>query len=351
MRYRIWLTAVLLMVTLAGVSQAQLKIGDKAPELSVSKWVKGEPVDLAKGVGKNVYVVEFWATWCPPCLESIPHLTELQRKYRGDGLVVVGVSQPGRGESLKKVKRFVKRQGDGMGYTVAFDESGQTQQRFMSAVGVGGIPYAFLIDRNGQLVWHGHPGDPAMDLTIAEVVSGRFDLASARMRTELEPIFGRMQRAAMLGDWASFKQLVNEALEIDPASYDALSAAVYVYVFETKNPSGLRTLLDGHIETHGGDARVMTSVATALLDIQEIDKRLPDLALDAAGRAYRSANPATPEATSIYARALFEIGMLDRAIELQSTAVAAANGDGEREALEKSLDFYKTCKSLHSAGM
>ena len=56
-----------------------LRVGEPAPKIEVAKWVKGSPT---KGfeLGK-VYVVEFWATWCPPCRTSIPHLTELQKKY------------------------------------------------------------------------------------------------------------------------------------------------------------------------------------------------------------------------------------------------------------------------------
>ena len=57
-------------------------LGDEAKPLQISKWVKGKKVNLAKGKGKKVYVVEFWATWCPPCRTTIPHLTELQKKYK-----------------------------------------------------------------------------------------------------------------------------------------------------------------------------------------------------------------------------------------------------------------------------
>ena len=56
-----------------------LGLGDPAPKLEVKSFVKGEPVSEFEP-GKN-YVVEFWATWCPPCRTSIPHLTELQKNH------------------------------------------------------------------------------------------------------------------------------------------------------------------------------------------------------------------------------------------------------------------------------
>jgi len=63
-----------------------------AAALKISDWVKGKPVDLAAGKGKQVYVIEFWATWCGPCRTSIPHLTELQKKFKDKGVTFVGVS-------------------------------------------------------------------------------------------------------------------------------------------------------------------------------------------------------------------------------------------------------------------
>ncbi len=57
-------------------STGELLIGDPAPQISIGKWVKGNPVEsFAKD---QVYVVEFWATWCGPCLANMPHLASLQ---------------------------------------------------------------------------------------------------------------------------------------------------------------------------------------------------------------------------------------------------------------------------------
>ncbi len=65
-------------------SQSGANIGDKAPAMSVEEWLKGEPVNTFES-GK-VYLVEFWGTWCSPCIANIPHLSEIQKKYSGSQL-------------------------------------------------------------------------------------------------------------------------------------------------------------------------------------------------------------------------------------------------------------------------
>src|SRR5271168_3942485 len=77
------LSLLLSAITVANAQDAAptLKVGDPAPPIKIREWVKGTPVTTL-GHG-TVNVVEFWATWCPPCRESIPHLTELAHKYKG----------------------------------------------------------------------------------------------------------------------------------------------------------------------------------------------------------------------------------------------------------------------------
>jgi thiol-disulfide isomerase/thioredoxin len=113
---------------------------------TVAHWVKGEPVDVSSGV----HVVEFWATWCPPCLTSIPHLTALQEKYADRGVNIIGVSS----EELDTVEPFVEKMGDKMAYTVAID--GGISKDYMEKYNIGGIPHAFVV-KDGEIVWHGHP--------------------------------------------------------------------------------------------------------------------------------------------------------------------------------------------------
>lgn len=150
-------------VRFADAEAGKGKLGDPAPALSVSEWVKGGPVTLADGKGKTVYVVEFWATWCPPCRESIPHLTELQKKYKDKGVVVIGVTT----EDAADVQSFVTAQGAAMDYVVAVDKDGKTTEAYMDAFGEDGIPHAFIVDTAGAIVWHGHPLD-GLDEAVAK---------------------------------------------------------------------------------------------------------------------------------------------------------------------------------------
>ncbi|MFN9853729.1 MAG: TlpA family protein disulfide reductase [Planctomycetota bacterium] len=85
-----------------------LTIGSDAPALDVEHWVQdgegkfGKVTKFEKG---KVYVVEFWATWCPPCIKSIPHLTKLQKKHKN--IVVLGVAGSERG-GKDPLEAFVK---------------------------------------------------------------------------------------------------------------------------------------------------------------------------------------------------------------------------------------------------
>ena len=109
----------------------------------------------------KVYVVEFWATWCGPCRVTIPHLTELQKKHVD--VVFIGVSVCEQDQDA--VKPYVEAMGDQMAYRVAMDldpREGGWQRRHHghdvdAAARQGGIPIAFIIDKDGRIAWIGHP--------------------------------------------------------------------------------------------------------------------------------------------------------------------------------------------------
>ena len=160
-------------VTLPSATAASLKVGDPAPKLQTGKWVQGEPVkEFQKG---KAYLVEFWATWCPPCRASIPHLNEIQNKFKDKGLVVIG--QNCAEQNDKGVAPFVKKMGDKMTYRVALDDKtsnpkGAMSANWMQAAGLKGIPSAFLVDTQGKIAWIGHPMELKEEL-IERALAGK----------------------------------------------------------------------------------------------------------------------------------------------------------------------------------
>ena len=143
-----------------------LQVGDPAPELAIAHWVKGDPIKISDGRNENIFVVEFWATWCPPCRTSIPHLTEVQNRFRNDGVVVVGVSK----EEFGTVEPFVQAQGEKMEYNVVVDAEGRTYDAYMNAAGQNGIPCAFIVDQGGETAWIGHPMNPEFERTLVRLI-------------------------------------------------------------------------------------------------------------------------------------------------------------------------------------
>lgn len=111
------------------------------PAMSVTDWTNTDELKLESLKGK-VVLVDFWATWCGPCLRSIPHTNELMAKYGEDGLVIIGVCHS-RGSD--KMKSTVEAKG--IKYPVVADVQGKT----VKAWKVNGFPDYYLIDRAGKL--------------------------------------------------------------------------------------------------------------------------------------------------------------------------------------------------------
>jgi len=158
-----------------------LKVGDAAPELKVQKWVKGTPVEAFEA-GKG-YVVEFWATWCPPCRESIPKLTKLAKTYKNVRFIAIAASEREDTAQLGRevVEGFVKRQGKAMGYTVGYTSDRLVNKHWMGAAGAPGIPSAFVIDAAGKITWIGNPLEDAFDNAVATLSE---NLASSKPQND-----------------------------------------------------------------------------------------------------------------------------------------------------------------------
>lgn len=138
------------------MAAAKSVVGQRAPELSVRRWVKGPATSIAALKGK-VVLLDFWATWCVPCVTSVPILEQLHKEYSSRGLVIIGIHDNSAGPD--QIRQFMQRHG--MTYRVGIDEADAAQRpvTYMRYKGTGAIPMAVLIDRGGVVRWVGHPAD------------------------------------------------------------------------------------------------------------------------------------------------------------------------------------------------
>lgn len=120
---------------------AELKAGATPPRLQVSDWKNAEPMELEALKGK-VVMLDFWATWCGPCIASIPHGNELYEQYKADGLVIIGVCHERGAEKMAETV-----ESKGIKYPVAADTKGET----VAAYAVDSFPDYYFIDRSGKL--------------------------------------------------------------------------------------------------------------------------------------------------------------------------------------------------------
>lgn len=157
---------VAMLVAVSGFAQynGPLKLGVGFPELDL-EFVQGESFDPAEFKGEKITVIEFWATWCTPCLKTIPHLTKLQDEFGEDTLRIIGISN----EARDVVMPFVEEMGEEMGYTVAVDQNDQTTRRFRRPDGP--IPRAFVFNQQGRLIWIGHPAEPDLEQLLWELTT------------------------------------------------------------------------------------------------------------------------------------------------------------------------------------
>lgn len=136
--------------------------GTPCPVVGSLEFVKGEAIDVGQTVASGkVVVLELWATWCPPCRDSVPHVTEMQ--HRHPEVVFIGVTTS---DPPQKAKAFADKMGAQMDYRVACDTQGATDA-LQSQFSVQGIPHAFVISHENRITFSGHPMDPQFESAVA----------------------------------------------------------------------------------------------------------------------------------------------------------------------------------------
>jgi thiol-disulfide isomerase/thioredoxin len=377
-------------------------LGDPAAPLDIADWIKGDAVDLAAVKGKKIVVVEFWATWCGPCRTSIPHLTELQKKFRDRGVVFVGVSD----ETAAKVKPFVDGMGEKMEYTVAVDNHRKTFAGYMGAYGINGIPHAFIVDKEGRIAWHGHPM-AGLDKALERLATDTFDMAAEKKRdTAQRKLESYFERAARGEDDAKLAALGQELLALDKelggiepgekldlaelrklARFQAVMRDYQRALSSGKSEAELETLEQkakplappgfefgpfkarfqlqrvfqdyyravtgsadaAHVAALGrkleaiksDDAERLNEIAWTLLDDEKIKTRDLKLALKLAQAAFEACAGKDANVVDTYARALFDNGKVTEAVQQQRRAVELCDDPEQKAEYKETLKRYE----------
>lgn len=330
MRFLPFATALFALFALSTSAIAPLmalEIGEKAPSLEKITWVKGQAVTT----GSAVTVVEFWATWCGPCIKGIPHLTELQKKYAAK-VNIVGISQ----EDEATVKPFVAKMGEKMDYHVGIADK-KSYSTYME--GINGIPHAFLVDKSGTVVWHGHP--MTIDVPLSQVVAGTFDAAKSAAITKAEGEIEKLLSGKSPNIPDALKK-IDELFILDPANSTAVSISIAIGKHE-KKPKIIRDTLI-RLTKIDAPAELSHDLALSCATDDDLPNRNLDVAFTLIDRALKS-EPGNATFLGTKARLFAAIGLMDRAIAVQQEAVSKKPDD---VGLSETLAYYQSAKKLGS---
>jgi thiol-disulfide isomerase/thioredoxin/uncharacterized protein (DUF736 family) len=326
-----------------------LSIGDTAPAISVDHWVKGGAIDGFED--GQVYVMEFWATWCGPCISSMPHLSGLQEEY-GDSVKIIGVSSE---KNIETVTGFLAETNTRdnilndarMRYTVAVDPDRSTSDAFMKAAGQNGIPTAFIIDANGKVAWIGHP--MGMDEPLAEVVNGTWDMAVAveanrkaqEEKNAMQAFRITMRKAQIAEDWDWYIEAIDTYIA-ENGYNPALAKNKFDALLEGKKDTiSAYIWAEEMVKKDWDNPGALNAMAWGIVDSMPSEQQNLDFALKVANRACELTEYKDAMILDTLARCYWEMGDRYKAIAWQKKAVENVDDSSMTDSIRATLDEYQ----------
>lgn len=341
--------ATLCLLGTSVANDKMLTIGDTAPTFKVEGWAKGTPVKELKA--GNVYVVEFWATWCGPCIAAMPHLTEVAKKYKDKATIISintwdyaknGDDKESGGTHVERVNNWVKENDAKMGYNVAFDDVNDFMSTtWMRAAGRNGIPCAFIVNEKQQIAWIGHPMQ--MDEPLEKIVNKTWDLEGFKKEFQVQQAKAleaqqNQQKVVAAAKAANVEEF--EALMAKMSGPQALSTAISV------NPEFALAMIEKHMDTVKGATPDMWCSFMGAIAQRSKNADTKAKAVKISEACVAKVEPKMAALGAIYhARTLFYAGEKEKAIEWADKAaglVDAFEPENQRASIKKYIEDTKT---------
>ena len=324
---------------------AELTIGDDAPPISIAKWVNADAVEGF--TGEKVYVVEFWATWCGPCLAGMPHIAALQTEY-GDKVRFIGVTAEEEevvSEFMGQSSRDGKLWSEVLTYSIALDQNGQTNKAYMQAAGQNGIPCAFIVGKSRKVEWIGHPA--SIDKPLQEVVDGTWDLAKARatflaaheVEELMQEVGPKINAALQNGDFKAALVFLDQLIEKSPEDAQ-LKQARFQFLLKGEMFDEANKAAEIMVQESNDNALELNQLAWVLATAVSGPGPDLDIALASAKRAEELTESKDASILDTLSRVHFRKGNIEEAIANQKKAIEIADPQ-MKEQLEAALQEYE----------
>ncbi len=339
-----------------------LLVGSVAPKLNVEHWVQhgeGKLPKITNFEPGKAYVVEFWATTCGPCVQSMPHLAELQTKYADKGLQIVSISS----EPLDVVTSFLENElADASGqkkkigditkaYSLTTDPDGSSEKDYMLASNQDGIPCAFIVGKDAKIEWMGHPMD--MDNILESVLQDKWD---RKKYIEEQKLIEEIQKS--VGGLAKRKKYAEAVAAIDGYIAKVSDRRIQFGLYKSKIDLQIRSSAGATAITKSYQELFATCVDEPLF-VQDVawsayenfvegrikNKELIRMAIEAVEKALPQVEgPAKANLFDTIGRLYSAIGETEPAIKAQSQAVQLSDGSDQESFREFLLELQAESK-------